>query len=304
MTKIRLPHDANTKLDVIQYFNTRDRQLRSEHCAYVLTDTFKWYPEGCTVRLKDMTNDRDYASFYVYASARGSTAGITLVNRLLEENPDTIILTVYDCSILDWLIYKAITFEICYGWFDTTEYEAIQTVYGDQCAKRSGVFLMNHIDEGIHIGSLIEASSSTIRAYCLHPLVQNDRELSQYFQVAIDAASGADNTTEKVIALMMEYRYQANSWLSDKVSVVNGNIVYSGSPTPGPLKEVAEMLIMDKVQNYKDFCLYHKGTHPRSVELDAYFHRWFDALGLTTEKVDSMIAEISRSEWDFQKIIL
>ena len=38
------------------------------------------------------------------------------------------------------------------------------------------------------------------------------------------------------------------------------------------------MLIADKVQNYKDFLLYHKNTHERSDELDEYFNSWFKIL--------------------------
>lgn len=36
--------------------------------------------------------------------------------------------------------------------------------------------------------------------------------------------------------------------------------------------------------NYKDFELYHKGTHPRSQELDLYFRNWFFKLGVSDTK--------------------
>jgi hypothetical protein len=38
------------------------------------------------------------------------------------------------------------------------------------------------------------------------------------------------------------------------------------------------MLFADKVQNEKDFALYHEGTHARSKELREYFNNWLNIL--------------------------
>jgi hypothetical protein len=43
------------------------------------------------------------------------------------------------------------------------------------------------------------------------------------------------------------------------------------------------MLIADKVQNRKDFELYHEATHPRSKELAMYFRLWLEKLGVSEE---------------------
>lgn len=40
------------------------------------------------------------------------------------------------------------------------------------------------------------------------------------------------------------------------------------------------MLVADKVQNYKDFSLYHADTHPRAKELERYFQNWFCRLNI------------------------
>ena len=45
-----------------------------------------------------------------------------------------------------------------------------------------------------------------------------------------------------------------------------------------PLFEVNDMLIADKIQNKKDFMIYHFGKHERSEELHAYFDKWLDVL--------------------------
>ena len=47
--------------------------------------------------------------------------------------------------------------------------------------------------------------------------------------------------------------------------------------------ELRAMLIADKVQNKKDFQLYHQGTHERSKELSEYFDDWLELLGVTEE---------------------
>lgn len=72
--------------------------------------------------------------------------------------------------------------------------------------------------------------------------------------------------------LTMEYRSVANDFLSQKVDT--GQKIRLS-----PLKDVNDMLIADKIQNYKDFMQYHYHTHARSQELFRYFNLWFDALG-------------------------
>lgn len=147
------------------------------------------------------------------------------------------------------------------------EYNLIKDYYGDRCATRSGVRLMNHIDEGLIILNGLKATYFARKAFCLHPLLQNDSDLvANYTRVAL-------NCDSYTVMLAMEYRSVANEYLSDKVGRVD-KIRLS------PLAEVNDMLRADKIQNYKDFCLYHKGTHPRSAELEEYFLSWFEVLGV------------------------
>lgn len=44
------------------------------------------------------------------------------------------------------------------------------------------------------------------------------------------------------------------------------------------------MLIVDKVQNRKDFELYHLGKHKRSNELNQYFKNWLERLSISEDK--------------------
>ena len=160
------------------------------------------------------------------------------------------------------------------------EYRLISAHYSDRVAERSRVPLINHIDDGLVILNSISASDESKRAYCLHPLLQNDDDLRLNYTLV----SSCDT---RVVLYAMEYRNIANNWLSDKA-----NCHYP--PRLSPISDVNDMLVADKVQNRKDFITYHQGTHPRRDELTKYFDRWLLALGISEttyqnlcEKVDN-----------------
>ena len=76
--------------------------------------------------------------------------------------------------------------------------------------------------------------------------------------------------------MAIEYRNIANAYLSFKPSEYDFQL--------SPLEDVNTMLIADKIQNSKDFEIYHKGTHPRSERLEEYFGQWLKKLGVSEEK--------------------
>ena len=122
---------------------------------------------------------------------------------------------------------------------------------------------MNHIDEGIEILKSIGADDITIDAYCLHPILQSDEAFNQNFTMDFTGVPTA------ALLLAMEYRRVANSYLSkDKIEQ------FVGFTNP----QIREMLYADKVQNEKDFKLYHEGIHERSEELREYFNNWLNKL--------------------------
>lgn len=154
-----------------------------------------------------------------------------------------------------------------YNLTDTTEYKLIAEYYGDRRAARSGVPLINHINEGDYILWELGATIAARKAFFLHPLVQSDEDL----RVNLYSISEA-KVDPYALILAMEYRNIANQYLSHrKISDVS-QIVLS------PIDEINDMLYADKVQNYKDFILYHRGTHPRSDELVEYFENWLKRL--------------------------
>ncbi|HNF28191.1 MAG TPA: hypothetical protein PKV80_27250, partial [Leptospiraceae bacterium] len=134
-------------------------------------------------------------------------------------------------------------------------------------------YLMNHIDEGLFVLEKIGASDTAKRAYVLHPLVQNDDSLPENYETVF-----TENVSDtKTIIAMMEYRSVANEYLSKrKISSIE-EIRLS------PLKDVNDMLIADKIQNRKDFEIFHKGKHERSAELEDYFSNWLKRLNISEE---------------------
>jgi hypothetical protein len=142
-------------------------------------------------------------------------------------------------------------------------YKLISDYYGDKTTERSGVKLINHIDEGIIILKSIGADDETIDAYCLHPILQSDESFNENYTLNFEGIS----TTSLLLA--MEYRRVANSYLS--TNKIEDFVGFTNN-------KIKQMLYADKVQNEKDFALYHEGTHLRSVELREYFNNWLNIL--------------------------
>lgn len=154
----------------------------------------------------------------------------------------------------------------------TAEYRLVSEFYGFRRARRSGVPLLNHILEGICILQRQGSSLETQRAFCLHPLVQADEDLKANLALVLQEVGPRDEGP-RVLVLAMEYRNCANAYLSHK------KLGKEGVPL-SPLPEVNQMLIADKVQNYRDFFFYHRKTHPKARRLNRYFLDWLHALGV------------------------
>lgn len=157
-----------------------------------------------------------------------------------------------------------------------TAYELISWYYGDRIAERSQVSLINHIDESLQILAYLNANRFTQDAFCIHPMIQSDIN----FQTNLPHLH-VHKISAITVALAVEYRHVANTWLSDKVTMGPYFPAWKDEPSKSIVPEVNLMLIADKVQNYKDFCIHHKATHERSAELETYFQRWFKALDVS-----------------------
>lgn len=244
--KLRFDFDANTIEDAKIYIENRAKQLLRFDYLLESIISNKW---GLSCMFSK--GDKLYQSLYILKDYRSQGIYKEQVNRT--------ILTSVECKIADWLFMNEIDY-VAVELEDSHEYKLISDYYGNKTTNRTGVHLMNHIDEGLAVLEWIGASDAAKRAYCLHPMFQSDTDLALNY--------GKYNIDSDIMLLAMEYRSVANEYLSTR------KISHLREIRLSPLKEVNDMLIADKIQNYKDFELYHENTHPRSEALIRYFNNW------------------------------
>lgn len=155
----------------------------------------------------------------------------------------------------------------------TREYELVKKMYEGKIGKKSGREYIHHIHDGILMLEHQASSMITKRAWCLHPVVQADYDLVKAHESGV--LKDLDPT---VVMLAMEYRAVANAHLTHHF--LNGR---SAWPHVSSLVEVNEMLIADKIQNYKDYLLYvaPKPEHADRLYLHDYFKGWLHALSVS-----------------------
>lgn len=147
-------------------------------------------------------NHGEYMSVYVLAHARGQGLFPAIVERV-----GLPVITVDDCRITEYLEKKGIPYKTfgrsgSHGW---PEYRLVEAFYGDKVTRRTGVHLMNHIDEGVFVMASRYASEASMRAFCLHPLVQGDADLAAFVEQGTTA-----QVDKYVLLLALEYRNIAN----------------------------------------------------------------------------------------------
>lgn len=215
-------------------------------------------------------------SVYVLASHRGQGH----LSRYVAAT-DTPFVTAPDCDLEAYFTKRGVPYVVSGRFTTTREYRAIERHYGAHRAVRSGVDYMSHIDEGLCVLRHFNASDAARRAWCLHPLVQADADLAESFSRLHELTD-----SPQVLALAMEYRNIANAYLSHREVASTNDI------TLGPLPDVADMLRADKVQNYKDFLLHHRESHPRREALDGYFRLWLERLNVSRDVFATLFARL------------
>lgn len=148
-----------------------------------------------------------------------------------------------------------------------TSYQLTKEKLSPLFAKRSGLNYMKHVDEGIILLESMNASDYVKEAFCIHPLLQSDKDLSENFYIVSKTSS------PMAFGLAMEYRNIANGYLSNKtVDYINLS----------PLNEVNLMLKADKIQNYMDFLNFQDcNKFENWNRLDNYFKKWLTRLDIT-----------------------
>ncbi len=252
----RFNYNANTIEEAKEYIYSRSKQLLRFGYRLVNIEEFYW---GISAFFdKDNTK---FQSLYILDQYRGKG--------IFKENIKETIITAKQCDIEGFLLKENIPY-VSVDLLPFIEYQIISDFYGNKKANRSQIHLMNHIDEGLYILDKINASDIAKRAYCLHPILQSDESLLENYDLLKDIDT-------KVLIATMEYRSIANKYLSKrKIDSIN-EIELS------VLKDVNDMLIADKIQNKKDFELYHKGIHDRSDILVEYFDNWLNKLNISND---------------------
>jgi hypothetical protein len=227
--------------------------------------------------LRALARDRRgvvHQSVYVYAPWRGRGLVMTALG---DGRP---VVTTPGCRLEGLLAAKRIPYVLAAHLTASAEYLAIEEVYGARTARRSQVPLMHHIDEGLAVLRWCGSSEAAQRAFCLHPLLQEDAALAAH----LERVRGL--TSPHVLALALEYRRVANATLSTRPISSAAEIDLS------PMPEVNAMLVADKVQNRKDFELHHRGRHPRSAELERYFRRWLARLEVSEARFAELFEQL------------
>ena len=253
----RLNLEAQNADEAINYLNNRAVQMLKFGVKFV---GLKIHDEAVVGTLE--YDGQGYQSIYVFDQHRGQG----LYKRLFEEL-ELPVLTSDECELEGFLKAKNYPY-VCFTIEEFPEYKLIQQHYGDGKARRSGVYFMNHIDEGLAVLNWRGASEEAKKAFCLHPIFQSDEDLARSHEVDL---TGID---PKVVVNAMEYRSVANEYLSRRVIGSINEIRLS------PLADVNAMLVADKVQNRKDFERFHQ-EHSRHDALAEYFRNWMRKLGVS-----------------------
>lgn len=262
-TSYNINEKATTIEDAVNYANYRNKQLlKFGYKVKTMIKTDK------AVICKYLNKGHIYGAIYIL----NQFAGQGLYRELMQDHDINTIVTLPECGISGYLERNAIKFV---SPVHSAAYSIIHSYYGDKAAKRSKVPLIYHIEEGGAILDALGCSYIVKDAYYLHPLLQNTKD---FIENKSNDFYGVDDES---LLLAMEYRMVANSYLSD---------MDIDSFLGLTCEEIRCMLIADKVQNYKDFLLYHKGKHVRSNELDKYFNNWFDILCIDYNSVVKYIA--------------
>lgn len=284
--RVRFDHHLHAVDETVAYFERRAVQM--------LHDDHDWRWSGVVTPLRRdgvvwgsetvMHDERGeaFVSVYVLADQRGRGH---LRRHAAARPAGQRYVTTPGCLIFDVLARLDPGTRLAAPISGTPAYLAVERRHGDVVAERSGVFWMNHVDEGLRVlHRWLGASARAQQAWCLHPITQGDEDLRRSHDEGALAGFEAG-----VVTLALEYRNIANAFLSNMEG-------HAGFEDPrrivrSPLAEVDLLLVADKLQNCKDFRRWHAASHPRAARLGRYFTQWLAALGREPAEVERLARE-------------
>lgn len=252
-TEYTIKQNGDNYNSVIAYMSYRNKQLKK--FGFKRTMERYIHDDGCVITYYESPIG-DWQSLYLLSSQRGKGNYLKYIKKYGLK-----IVTFPECKLEEYLKSKNIEHIVLKH---SPGYKLVQRHYGNKTAKRSQVPYIYHIDEGLTILNMLGANYVTKEAFCLHPILQNDEDFVENKNMDF-----TEIQTESLL-LAMEYRRVANSYLSTS---------HPSQFVGFPCEEVKQMLIADKVQNYKDFIRYQDNL-TNQTELLEYFEYWFKLLNV------------------------
>ena len=266
---------ATTVEEALRYY--QNRSIQALPWGWSWDGNYKDLSFGVSVNIRSPQGTL-YPSLYLFATEQGKGH----YSRWLSEQVPAV---GYECQeVQAYLKQKGRPFvEVAppmhWGPGLRVAHDIVRNYYGDGHAFRSQLPLINHIDEGLYILQERGAGQVAMQAFCLHPLLQGDKDLLANYKKSF---AGVD---PEALILAVEYRHVANAYLSkDKVRF----------PKAGVLPEVREMLVADKIQNKKDFQVYPSDVG-NAEQLEGYIRRWFTSVGFAVSQYEKMANGIQRA---------
>lgn len=276
--KVRFNENAETVSEAKEYILNRSKQLLMDGFVFSnFVENNKLFQERAVTAIFKNRNSFT-ESFYVhYILNQYRNQGLY---KIIAQYYSGTIVTIPDCRIESYLKANHIPYKLAGAFTQEHEYKAVESFYGNAKAHRSGLHYMNHIDEGVTILKEIGASLKAQKAFCLHPILQNDSDFMNYSNHVNEITSNL-----WIMALAVEYRNVANSYLSPMGRKSVDEIKLS------PIKDVNDMLIADKIQNRKDFLAYKEKYNNRD-DLDYYFKVWLERLNVSERQYENIILKL------------
>ena len=219
--------------EILQYIQNRCTQsLSCDGYHYGWNGQYECVLEDAAIKVNitkfiEKNREEQFVYYYVRPDYRKDDK---VIDYIVNESSELIVET--DSFLLDRLNGRKVAYwEKC----NFVEYQAVEKAYGDHHAERSGVHLINHIDEGMYILKKVGASELAQKAYILHPLIQGDSEIKEFFNNQLLNDDNRNKWDIRVIMLATEYRNIANAYLSHCAS--------SETFALSSLKEVNQMLM-------------------------------------------------------------
>lgn len=262
--KKRFDFDIDNHKDAVGYIKNRATQLLRFGAKLIEIQKYKEAVVGIFEYKKST-----YQSIYILKSFRKNNHFQKIHS--LNKMP---ILVCREDKIEDFLKNKGYDYKLIVV-EDSNPYVTISKYLGDEVTWKSKKFKMDHIDEGLAIMEIRNASKYAKSAFCLHPMMQDDCDLRKH-RSGKGLSLPDSMVPMRVLINVMDFRSVANEYKLFSYPRKKIKSVYDIRKSP--LKDVDEMLIADKVQDRKDFEVY--GVYGDEKDHAEYFKNWLERLDI------------------------